>query len=524
MKVNNWKKVVCGGTGALMIVLTGCESVGGLDVNKALVNQYAVKSAESQESLKFELLTGDLAGLPPEAQKLVGLFKEVTIKFTEEKIQDPRNASMKGEFTYGKGSIPFELSLQNEDIMIRIEGVSKPIYIRNAQTGQLNGGLLVPGQKSIQELQKVLEDKLPTLASFFIGHAPNPKTIGVTSVSEKVNNETVSLQKLHAEIKGSEALGLVKTFLQNIAADEKGLKEFLGTVFDVFGPIAKEAAAQAGEENKLLDAYLSNKTLAVETMYTAVQTGLKDVLASYDETTDKLVNGPGNEPIRDILSDRSSVNVDLYVDSSQQIRKSSAGITIPLPEAESGLKGIKLSVTGERWNINQPVTINPVKAEGDRFVFDAADPESVPSLGSFLKSVDKNSSIYKLLKEDLQITKRSFTLPLDDEDMSLFGFGGYRKGDVSMAPVTHVANMLDAKVKWDGETKQITVTDDLGGHTIVFTLGSAEALVDGKPVTLEQAVELHGDYTSVPLRFLAEALGGEAKWDSKQDAVIITRQ
>ncbi|MVP01743.1 copper amine oxidase N-terminal domain-containing protein [Paenibacillus lutrae] len=522
MKKIGWKQWLCGGTGALMLVLTGCQSVDGLDINKALVKQYEVKSAEATESLKLELITGDTKKLPEDAQRLLDLFKNVTIKFTEEKMESQEKASIKGEFVYGKGSIPFHMSVDKQDVFISIEGVSKPIHIRNAQMNPVAGGMMMPDQEKIEEMTKALQDSMPSLASFFIGHAPNPKTISVTSVTETVYNESVSLKKLHAEIKGSEALGLVKTLLQNIAADEEGLKEFIGTLFDVLAPIVKETVEESGESNVLIDTYLNNKTLTVATIYEFIQNGLKEVLNQYDAETDKFLNSPGQEPLREILSDRSSVKVDLLVDGDQHIRKSTADINIPLPEAETGLKGFKVSSTSERWNINKPVTIDPVKADGDKILFDTSNPEAVPSLGSFLRSIDKNSAFYKLIKEDLQVTKRNALVSMDDE-WSKYGFAGYLKNDVSMAPVTYVSELLDAEVKWDGATKQITVIDDLNGHTVVFTLGSDQAVVDGKTVTLEQSAELTGDFTFVPLRFLVESLGGEVKWDGDEQAVRVTR-
>jgi len=58
-------------------------------------------------------------------------------------------------------------------------------------------------------------------------------------------------------------------------------------------------------------------------------------------------------------------------------------------------------------------------------------------------------------------------------------------------------------------------------NTIVLTLKNKQAVVSGKPVTLDVAPDLKGDYTYVPVRFVSEQLGAQVKYDSKTKKVTV---
>ena len=86
----------------------------------------------------------------------------------------------------------------------------------------------------------------------------------------------------------------------------------------------------------------------------------------------------------------------------------------------------------------------------------------------------------------------------------------------TMIPVRLVGEKLDAKVSWVDEADQVILRK--GDTTIVLTLGSASALVNGKAVTLPDAVpatvmRLNGvERTMVPIRFVSEQLGCTVNW------------
>ncbi|MMZ62061.1 hypothetical protein D1872_242470 [compost metagenome] len=88
------------------------------------------------------------------------------------------------------------------------------------------------------------------------------------------------------------------------------------------------------------------------------------------------------------------------------------------------------------------------------------------------------------------------------------------KSNTSFAPLRYVAEELDAEVKWEPETKQIKIIDDITGGEIVLTAGSNKAQVNGKTVNLSQPPFVHKDGTTyIPLRFIAESLGATVAVD-----------
>lgn len=96
----------------------------------------------------------------------------------------------------------------------------------------------------------------------------------------------------------------------------------------------------------------------------------------------------------------------------------------------------------------------------------------------------------------------------------------------TMIPVRLVGEKLGAKVTWVDEADQVILRKE--NTTIVLTLGSANALVNGLNVTLPDSVpatvmRLNGtERTMVPLRFVSEQLGCTVRWqqDSYTAAIL----
>lgn len=86
----------------------------------------------------------------------------------------------------------------------------------------------------------------------------------------------------------------------------------------------------------------------------------------------------------------------------------------------------------------------------------------------------------------------------------------------TMVPVRLIGEKMGASISWVDETNQVIVRKD--GDTIVLTLGSASALVNGQAVTLYDSIpatvaRLNGtERTMVPLRFVSEQLGCTVDW------------
>jgi hypothetical protein len=81
-----------------------------------------------------------------------------------------------------------------------------------------------------------------------------------------------------------------------------------------------------------------------------------------------------------------------------------------------------------------------------------------------------------------------------------------------LVPMRQIFEALGADLTWDAETS--TVTAVKGDTTITLTIGSAEALKNGKTITLDVPAKLVNGRTMVPIRFISESLGYDVKWNN----------
>lgn len=82
-----------------------------------------------------------------------------------------------------------------------------------------------------------------------------------------------------------------------------------------------------------------------------------------------------------------------------------------------------------------------------------------------------------------------------------------------------LAEALGADVDYDKDTQTVTVIK--GDITIVLTIGSGVAYINGKPHTLDVPAKLVNGRTLVPLRFIAESLGLKVLWESETQLAIL---
>lgn len=96
----------------------------------------------------------------------------------------------------------------------------------------------------------------------------------------------------------------------------------------------------------------------------------------------------------------------------------------------------------------------------------------------------------------------------------------------TLFPLRLVSEALGATVDWIGETRQAVVTWE--DRHLVFTLGSPVALADGEEQLLPDGVgpclasSAGEERTMVPLRFLAEWLGLQVRWENATRTVYLT--
>jgi len=90
----------------------------------------------------------------------------------------------------------------------------------------------------------------------------------------------------------------------------------------------------------------------------------------------------------------------------------------------------------------------------------------------------------------------------------------------TLLPIRALIETLGGTVQWNAQTKTATVA--LGSRTMVLTVGSTKALVNGSPVTLDVAPMIVKGRTFLPLRAVAENLGLGLAWDAASQTISFT--
>ncbi|NOU82419.1 hypothetical protein GC101_26475 [Paenibacillus sp. LMG 31459] len=86
-----------------------------------------------------------------------------------------------------------------------------------------------------------------------------------------------------------------------------------------------------------------------------------------------------------------------------------------------------------------------------------------------------------------------------------------------LVPVNAILSALGAEVTWDQAAKKITAVK--GSTTIIMTIGSKTATINGQALTLDVPAQIIGNRTLVPVRFISEGLGLDVLWNAAAQTV-----
>jgi hypothetical protein len=89
----------------------------------------------------------------------------------------------------------------------------------------------------------------------------------------------------------------------------------------------------------------------------------------------------------------------------------------------------------------------------------------------------------------------------------------------TLVPVRFVAEQLGGTVTWDDKAKKVTILR--GNQLIDFWLGNTEFIFNGTVASSLAAPTLMNGRTMVPLRVLSEKLGWKITWDEKTRTVLL---
>ena len=140
----------------------------------------------------------------------------------------------------------------------------------------------------------------------------------------------------------------------------------------------------------------------------------------------------------------------------------------------------------------------------------------------FSAELTANSTLYAKWKENNEII-----LTIGSRKISVFG--RELKNDVApkivndrtMLPIRIVAESLGGTVTWNGELQRVTIQK--GADVILITIGADTAYVNGTAVKLDAAAFVENGRTYLPLRFVSETLGAQVAWNKAEKTVTITK-
>lgn len=482
--------LVCMMLAALLFMLAGCQDIGGVNLNQALLSGLDVQSYEGSQTVSLELNFDENGEAVKESPELL-LFKNMQMVFSNIKMQDQKTMSMDGELRLSKGSVPFQISMSEKQMAVTVQGAKKPLLIDTSYQKPDTKEPLPFDPAAFGDPNELVRKFAP----FIIKHLPNPQTIQAVPAVETINGDPIHMTKIHAEIKGTEIPAFIKAMIDSVAADEAGLTDFVQQIMqlamgDKYDPAL--AAAAAGMVKQTLE---------------SASADMEQQLSSSEA--------------KSFLTDDNYLKADLYVDSHSDIRKSVMEFAFVSPKEEtSGFKGLKLSTTSSIWKLNEPVKAELIDTSKGSIAID----ENFRT-GHFLKNLDENSDLYKLLVNDLKVTHRSIQMNMNDEPNEYHAVPYIDPvTEKTMLPVRFVSERLDAEVKWDAAKQEVTVTDIMSGNSAVFTIDSDTAVVNGNPVKLGAKAQITHGSAYVPAQVIVEQVfGAKLNWDSANRTVSIEK-
>ncbi|MCU6792129.1 copper amine oxidase N-terminal domain-containing protein [Paenibacillus sp. WQ 127069] len=525
---------------ALPMILNGCQAVGGLDVNKAIFEASTAQSLEGKSTIIFDLVPGDQAQARASSkeQTVMKLLEHIEIHHDAIKMDSAQNVSSTGYITIANHKIAFQTYMTKEQVIIALEGGKKPIVIdlTSSSTGDLPPVL-------VKQMEERFEPFVNSLSSFLIKQLPNPGKLNVDNVREVVNGETLSLNKIHGEISGKELIPLAKTFVTNLMQDDKALKQLIGELYDLLYPILSPQLDQWIQDNKdgkalqnPLEGYPIPETPGSKAGVDSL-IGMLDILKNRDMTIEVIhteikqlsvfvllgLHARKEQELQEelpFLNDSTRVKADLYVDNTMKLRKSNLEIEATSLNAVSrgSLSSAKISIAGEYWNLNNPVKLVPLTADEDALVL-----EKGITAVDVLRNFTPSSEAYRLLKDDLGISKKTVLLLMDGDRYKANSRKPFLEDGVAMVPTTFLSEKLDLRVDWNEEAQTVTIIDPVNLTTIKLNSGSQTALVNGEEIQMDKEMLQRDGIHFVPLTFIVTQLGGQTEWYNEARSIQITR-
>lgn len=520
----------------MLVVVAGCQAMGGVDFNQMLKQAVKVTSFEGNETLEFKLLLKEdaLKDVPAETAELLDLVSNIKLQLNSMKVSDEGQMSMNGKLDLGEKSIGFSLKMNDELAVVELDGAKSPFVLHLKELAGLSEtdsdeaiAGQTPSDESIVEASRQIAD---TVGGYVINNMPNPTRLSVDPGQVTVGSETVSGMHIQAELNGKEIWSWFKSFIDALISDKEGLKSMLSGLFDIVQSQSDLAESAGGEsifgslpeEDEKADSINEATDKFLEML-----TELKDQMAKSEKEDQASIDS--------IFNEQTYVKADMFVDGKLDIRKSTIEAMIKpqftaAEEAavgekadnsemdeeedygyadmieESPLDGIWMKVTTEMSNVNDTVTPDaPVEAEN------AIDSETLSDMEGYqmLRLFNSDSVVYGLLRNQLHITHQSVNFYSGENQSQII----HTPSGVTLIPLRQTAERFGAVLTRLPKSGTISVYDDATYTTVNLKVNSNIAVINGKTVKWAFPTTVVRGVTYVPVRDFAKALGGTVSWE-----------
>lgn len=182
---------------------------------------------------------------------------------------------------------------------------------------------------------------------------------------------------------------------------------------------------------------------------------------------------------------------------------------------------VKVDPNGKKYSLVDALMEYRLPTGGFRHVIDQeenqmATEQSFYALTALDRFLAGKSALYDMKDvaiEGIRVTLDGRVLGFDQPPVNVSGR--------VLVPLRVIFQEMGAVIQWDQSTQTVTATK--GTHTIILTIGSSTATVEGVKVTLDVPGKLINNRTMVPVRFIAQGLSAKVDWSQTTQTVIITQ-
>ncbi|MFB9327610.1 copper amine oxidase N-terminal domain-containing protein [Paenibacillus aurantiacus] len=495
----------------VMVIVAGCQAVGGVDLNQMLKQSLKVDSYEGTESVEIKLVPSESKDVSKEDAEIARMLANTKLQLTSVKLKDAEHGSVKGSLEFNGKRIGFEASIDEKQAVIALEGAKQPFVLDMSDLNEASA--------ETESITAAAEKLVDTVSGFVIDHLPNPSSISAEPASVTIGGETVNAMHVVAEIDGEQLFGWLNSFIDALVADKAGLTAVTTELVKLF-------EEQAGTLEELGGAEELFGTTVEETSDQDIEEAVASMIDGLKEAKDGLAKAKTEDPesFNAIFNKNNKAKFGLYVDTKLNIRKSEFEALIDFGAAaeEEGVPftGISIKAVSEKTKVNETVVPDAVQAGDDAIAF-----EQVAELQGYeaLELFEKESDLYALLRNDLHITRQEvYLMP----DYDLYGPIVTASG-ITLIPLRDTAQQLGATIKSDAKGKKIELKDGATGTKLSLTVGSSWASVNGKNVKWSYPTTVINGATYVPARDFVKALQGTLYWETESDDysyLVVTRE